>query len=73
MRELIAISRKYGSAPDFVLAGGGNTSWKENGVMVVKASGTELGSITEKGFVQLDFDKLQAIRTKEYPEDREKS
>ena len=72
MQELIAVSRKYGSNPDYVLAGGGNTSWKENGVMAVKASGTELGSITEKGFVQLDIGKLQAIRTKEYPEDREK-
>ena len=72
MRELIAVSRKYGSDPDFVLAGGGNTSWKEDGVMAVKASGTELGSITEKGFVQLDFEKLQDIRTKEYPEDRGK-
>ncbi len=72
MQELIAVSRKYGTDPNFVLAGGGNTSWKENGVMAVKASGTELGSITEKGFVQLDLGKLQAIRTKEYPEDREK-
>ncbi len=72
MDMLIAVSRKYGSDPDYVLAGGGNTSWKENGVMAVKASGTELGNITAKGFVWLDLDKLQYIRTKKYPEDREK-
>lgn len=70
MQELIAVSRKYGSDPDFVLAGGGNTSWKENGVMAVKASGTELGNITAKGFVRLDLDKLRHIRTKKYPENR---
>ncbi len=70
MDKLVAVSRKYGSDPDYVLAGGGNTSWKENGVMAVKASGTELGNITSKGFVRLDLDKLQYIRTKKYPEDR---
>ena len=70
MNELISLSRKYGTDPDFVLAGGGNTSWKSEELMVVKASGTELGNITEKGFVTLSMDKLKVIRNKQYPENR---
>jgi len=71
MKKLIDISRKYGSDPDYVLAGGGNTSWKSEDLMVVKASGTELGNITEKGFVTLSMDKLRAICAKKYPDNRE--
>lgn len=71
MRELISLSRKYGSDPDYVLFGGGNTSWKSEEMMVVKASGTDLGTIDENGFVLLDMNKLRKIRTTKYPEDRE--
>lgn len=71
MYELISLSRKYGADPDYVLAGGGNTSWKSEELMVVKASGTELGSINKDGFVTLSMDKLRVIRAKKYPEDRE--
>ncbi len=71
MKELIEISRKYGSDQDYVLAGGGNSSWKSDDLMVVKASGTELGSIDADGFVILDMDKLRTIRTTKYPDNRE--
>ncbi|MCK5199525.1 MAG: class II aldolase, partial [Spirochaetales bacterium] len=71
MKELISLSRKYGADPDYVLAGGGNTSWKSDDLMVVKASGTELGNITEDGFVTLSMDKLRTIRAKKYPDNRE--
>ena len=72
MKELIDISRKYGSDPDYVLFGGGNTSWKSEELMVVKASGTDLATIDETGFVMLDMEKLNKIKTTQYPEDREK-
>ena len=36
--EIIVLSHKYGNDPEMVLAGGGNTSVKENGVLYVKAS-----------------------------------
>ncbi len=71
LNGLINMSRKYGCDPDYVLAGGGNTSWKSEDVMVVKASGTELGNIDKTGFVTLSMKKLEAIRTKQYPEGRE--
>lgn len=71
MKELISLSHKYGSDPDYVLAGGGNTSWKSDDLMAVKASGTELGTITKDGFVTLSMDKIRVIRTTQYPDDRE--
>jgi len=71
MKELIDLSRKYGADHDYVLAGGGNTSWKSDEVMIVKASGTELGKIDEDGFVILYMDKLKTIRTTKYPDNRE--
>lgn len=67
-QELIAISRKYGSDSEYVLAGGGNTSCKENGIMAVKASGSELATIDADGFVKLDLEQLHLIRTKRYPD-----
>ncbi len=71
MKELISLSHKYGADPDYILAGGGNTSWKSEDIMVVKGSGAELGSITAEGFVFLDMDKLRVIRTTMYPRNRE--
>ena len=69
MENLIRFSRFYGSNPDLVLAGGGNTSMKENGVLTVKASGCSLSSVTEDNFVKLDIAQLMPIFSKEYPND----
>lgn len=63
------MSNKHGRNPELVLAGGGNTSYKENGVLYVKCSGTRLGSITEEGFVAMDIAKLTALMEKDYPAD----
>ena len=61
MEQLVAFSRKYGSDPELVVAGGGNTSMKENGVLYVKGSGVALADVTAKDFVALDLDKLMAV------------
>lgn len=71
MVNLIAYSRRYGSDPELTVAGGGNTSMKENGVLHVKGSGAALGTITADGFVALDITKLLAITEKAYPADEE--
>jgi len=63
------MSRKYGANPDFVLAGGGNTSYKEDSVMAVKASGNALSVIGEDGFVLMDTEKLRALVREVYPDD----
>jgi rhamnose utilization protein RhaD (predicted bifunctional aldolase and dehydrogenase) len=68
---LVALSRRYGSNPDWVLAGGGNTSFKEKGSLFVKASGTSLGSITDAGFCRIDRAKLDAMWKTPYPEESE--
>lgn len=66
---LVEMSNRYGKSEDFVLAGGGNTSYKENGVMYVKGSGTSLADITGEQFVKMDMQKLATMLEKEYPAD----
>ena len=70
--KLLTMSHKYGSDEDYVLAGGGNTSYKENGVMAVKASGTILATIDEAGFVFMDTGKLIGLLNNVYPKDDSK-
>ncbi|MCX7799558.1 MAG: SDR family NAD(P)-dependent oxidoreductase [Fimbriimonadales bacterium] len=72
--ELIRLSRRYGSDKDFVIAGGGNTSFKVEGRMWVKASGVALAEIDESGFVEMDLAALRAIVESDLggdPEERE--
>ncbi|GHV88779.1 short-chain dehydrogenase [Spirochaetia bacterium] len=73
LQELVDISRFYGANPDYVIAGGGNTSFKEGaskgGVLFVKGSGTSLGDITPQGFVRMDRAKLARIWETAYPQD----
>ena len=66
--KLVEMSNRYGSNSEYVLAGGGNTSYKENGIMYVKGSGTALATITADGFVAMDMTKLTAMLDKKYPE-----
>jgi rhamnose utilization protein RhaD (predicted bifunctional aldolase and dehydrogenase) len=67
LSNLIAMSRKYGEDGDYVLEGGGNTSFKEDGVMAVKASGAALDGIDTDGFVFMDTAKLRAMTGADYP------
>lgn len=66
IKELIEISHLYGKNSDFVIAGGGNTSFKTDRHLWVKASGTTLADITENGFAVLDREKLKLIAAKRY-------
>jgi len=59
--ELIQVSRRFGADPDFVLAGGGNTSVKDGNLLLVKASGASLAAIDASGFVRMDQDKLASL------------
>lgn len=67
--QLVALSNEVGSRQDLVLAGGGNTSVKEGNTLFIKASGTALADITEKGFVKMDRALLSAMLTRRYPDD----
>jgi NAD(P)-dependent dehydrogenase (short-subunit alcohol dehydrogenase family)/rhamnose utilization protein RhaD (predicted bifunctional aldolase and dehydrogenase) len=72
IRELVEISRFYGTNNEAVIAGGGNTSFKDEKYIWVKASGTSLGNITDKGFVKMYREKLQVIVHKEYSSNPDK-
>lgn len=69
IEDLIAISRKFGQDSRFVIAGGGNTSYKDENRLWVKASGHALATITEDGFAVLDRTLLNEMGEKAYNED----
>ncbi len=69
--QLVELSQFYGANPQWVLAGGGNTSVKVDGTLYVKASGTTLAEASEETFVKMDRSRLAAVLGKHYPEDSE--
>ena len=66
LREIADLSREFGSDPRYVLAGGGNTSYKTEEHLYIKASGFRLATLDESGFVKMRRDKLGAIWSNEY-------
>lgn len=69
IEQLIEVSRRYGADSRFVIAGGGNTSFKTADRLWVKASGHALATIDEDGFAVLDRAKLNPMGTKAYSTD----
>lgn len=72
IKDLIEISHYYGKNKDFIIAAGGNTSFKNEKHIFVKASGIPLGAINKNGFIQLERDKAHSILSKKYSNDPEK-
>ncbi|GHU03109.1 short-chain dehydrogenase [Spirochaetia bacterium] len=68
IQSLVEISRFYGANPDYVLAGGGNTSWKDGDILYVKGSGTSLAEAVPEAFVKMDRKALARIWENRYPE-----
>lgn len=69
IKQLLEISRFYGSDKNFVIAGGGNTSYKDDQSIWIKASGEPLSELTENGLVTLSREKLHHISLNEYSDD----
>ncbi len=69
IQDLISISQFYGKDNRFVIAGGGNTSYKNDEKIWVKASGSSLATITEDGFAVLDRSLLNPMSEKIYSSD----
>jgi rhamnose utilization protein RhaD (predicted bifunctional aldolase and dehydrogenase) len=69
LKDLVEISGFFGRNPEFVIAGGGNTSFKNRDFIWIKASGTSLSTINEEGFVKLDRHALSEISKKSYSSD----
>ncbi len=69
IKDLIEISKFYGGDKNFVIAGGGNTSFKDEKTIWVKASGEPLSDLTEEGLVALNREMLHEISFKNYSGD----
>ncbi|MGN1346406.1 MAG: SDR family NAD(P)-dependent oxidoreductase [Eubacteriales bacterium] len=69
IETLVEFSNRYGKNPAFVLAGGGNTSYKDKENLYIKGSGTSLASITADGFVKMDRSRLAKIWENQYSAD----
>jgi rhamnose utilization protein RhaD (predicted bifunctional aldolase and dehydrogenase) len=71
LEALVELSRYYGKNPDYVLAGGGNTSWKNRDNLYVKGSGISLAEAVPDSFVKMHRNALSIIWEKHYPESSE--
>ena len=67
LNALVEVSRYYGNKSDYVLAGGGNTSWKDEETLYVKGSGQSLAEVDAASFVKMDRKALAGIWDKKYP------
>lgn len=69
LKDLVQISQSYGKNQEYVIAGGGNTSCKDQNYLWIKASGTSLATIQEDGFAKMDRNCLKQLAEKKYSED----
>jgi rhamnose utilization protein RhaD (predicted bifunctional aldolase and dehydrogenase) len=69
VEDLTKLSRYYGVNPEYVIAGGGNTSFKDATTLYIKSSGVPLADISPEGFVRMDRQALSRIWEKAYPPD----
>jgi len=67
------MSNRYGSNEEFVLAGGGNTSFKDNNTLYVKGSGAALSEIKPEQFVIMNLEQLLGIVEREYSQSKSHS
>ncbi|MCR5263042.1 MAG: class II aldolase/adducin family protein, partial [Clostridiales bacterium] len=72
LENLASMSNRYGADPDYVLAGGGNTSYKDDKYLYIKGSGTSLATIKPEEFVKLTRSKLDRMLAKKYSDDETK-
>ncbi|MEO8436889.1 MAG: class II aldolase/adducin family protein [Chloroflexota bacterium] len=56
--EMVELSRRFGADPEFVRAGGGNSSAKADGVMYIKPSGVSLATLTVNSLIALAIEPL---------------
>jgi rhamnose utilization protein RhaD (predicted bifunctional aldolase and dehydrogenase) len=73
LQTIVELSHEFGTT-DYVKGGGGNTSVKDGATLWVKPSGTTLGGLDEKTFVQMNrakINELYAVETPAEPAARE--
>lgn len=68
LKTIVELSHEFGGI-DYVKGGGGNTSVKNETTLWVKPSGTTLGGLTEKTFVQMNRAKINELYAVETPKE----
>jgi len=71
LETLSELSRFYGVDPEFVIAGGGNTSVKLGNRIYVKGSGQALANARPEHFVEMDRPALEALLAADLGTDRD--
>lgn len=61
LAETVELSRRFGSDPEFVRAGGGNSSAKAGGILYIKPSGVSLATLTVPSLIALATEPLLAL------------
>ena len=69
LKNIAALSQKYGSDPSYVFLGGGNTSVKNEKELYIKPSGVALATIQPEQFLCIDREALNRLFTLEMPPD----
>lgn len=69
LSEITMLSNKYGQDPEYVLAGGGNTSYKTENLLYVKPSGISLAQIKEADFVKMNREKIRSVFSEKAPDE----
>ena len=67
LKQLAAMSNRYGADADYVLAGGGNTSYKDEDTLYIKPSGVSLAEIRPEDFVAMNRELLTEMLNAQYP------
>ncbi len=68
LKKITELSNFYGKNPAYVLAGGGNTSYKDEKFLHVKPSGIALAEIKESDFVKMSREKIRLVFSEKSPE-----
>jgi rhamnose utilization protein RhaD (predicted bifunctional aldolase and dehydrogenase)/NAD(P)-dependent dehydrogenase (short-subunit alcohol dehydrogenase family) len=71
LAALVQLSNRIGHDPRLVQPGGGNTSVKLDGTLLVKGSGTDLRTIGPDGFTRLSLGRLNQLAEAESMSDAE--
>ena len=61
LREVVALSHRFGADPEFSRGGGGNSSVKTDGVLFIKPSGVSLATLRADTLIALDIETLLAM------------
>ncbi len=69
LQKIVELSRHYGADPEYVVAGGGNTSVKIGDTLYVKPSGVSLATIRAEDFVPMDRERIRHSLDQKYSAD----